>query len=133
LKLRSGVRHTKGRKWKRKIRNIGGAEILLTTLLSRRKVMRMKEAYEQKLEAQLDEWSAEIDKLKAKADSADADAQLEYYKKIEELRSMQEAATNKLTELKEAGDDAWEDLKAGIDSAWDSLGNALKTAASRFK
>ena len=95
--------------------------------------MSMKEAYEQKLQAQLDEWSAEIDKLKAKADGAEADAQLEYYKKIEGLRSMQETATNKLTELKDAGDDAWEDLKAGIDSAWDSLGNALKSAASRFK
>jgi len=95
--------------------------------------MSMKDAYEQKLQAQLDEWGAEINKLKAKADNAEADAQLEYYKQIEELRSMQESASNKLVELKEAGDDAWEDLKAGIDSAWDSLGNALKSAASRFK
>lgn len=95
--------------------------------------MSMKDAYEQKLQAQLDEWGAEIDKLKAKADNAEADAQLEYYKQIEELRSMQETATNKLAELKDAGDDAWEDLKAGIDSAWDSLGNSLKSAASRFK
>jgi len=95
--------------------------------------MSMKEAYEQKLQAQLDEWGAEIDKLKAKAESAEADAQLEHYKRIEELRSMQESAANKIAELKDAGDDAWEDLKAGIDSAWDSLGNALKSAASRFK
>ncbi len=95
--------------------------------------MSMKDAYERKLQAQLDGWSAEIDKLKAKADKGQADAQLEYYKQIEELRSMQESATNKLFELKNAGDDAWEDLKAGIDSAWDSLGNAMKSAASRFK
>ncbi|MCE2594391.1 coiled coil domain-containing protein [Motilimonas cestriensis] len=95
--------------------------------------MSMKEAYQKKLQAQLDEWSAEIDKLKAKADHAEGDAQLEYYKEIEELRSMQETATKKLTELKDAGDDAWEDLKAGIDSAWDSLSNAMKSAGSRFK
>lgn len=95
--------------------------------------MSMKETYEQKLKAQLDEWGAEIDKLKAKADGEEADIQLEYYKKIEELRTMQASATNKLSELKDAGDDAWEDLKAGIDSAWDSLGNAVKSAASRFK
>lgn len=95
--------------------------------------MSMKEAYEQKLQAQLDEWSAEIDKLKARADDAEADAQLEYYKQIEELRSMQEAASNKLAELKDAGDDAWEDLKAGVDSARDSLGNALNSASARFK
>ena len=95
--------------------------------------MNMKEAYEQKLQAKLDEWGAEIDKLKAKADNAEADAQLEYYKRIEELRTMQESATNKLAELRDAGDDAWEDLKAGIESAWDSLGSALKSASSRFK
>jgi multidrug resistance efflux pump len=95
--------------------------------------MSMKEAYEKKLQAQLDEWGAEIDKLKAKADKAEADAQLEYYKQIEDLRSMQQAANEKLAGLKEASDNAWEDLKAGIDSAWDSLGNALKLAASRFR
>lgn len=95
--------------------------------------MSMKEAYEKKLQAQFDEWGAEIDKLKAKADKAEADAQLEYYKEIEELRTKQEIASKKLAELKEAGEDAWEDLKAGIESAWDSLGNALKSAASRFQ
>lgn len=94
--------------------------------------MSMKEAYEKKLQSQLNEWSAEIDKLKAKADSAEADAQLEYYKQIEELRSMQEAAGKKLDELKEASDDAWEDLKAGIDSAWDSLSSSIQSAISRF-
>lgn len=95
--------------------------------------MSMKEAYEKKLQAQLDEWNAEIDKLKAKADEAEADAQLEYYKQIEGLRSKQEMARDKLKELKEAAEDAWEDLKAGVDSAWDSLGETLKSVASRFK
>ena len=95
--------------------------------------MSLKKAYEQKLQAQLDEWNAEIEKLKAKVDNAEADSQLKYYKQIEEIRSMQESASNKLVELKDAGDDAWEDLKAGVDSAWDSLGTAVKSAASRFK
>ncbi|QSR34526.1 coiled coil domain-containing protein [Marinobacterium iners] len=95
--------------------------------------MAMKEAYEKKLQAQLDEWSAEIDRLKAKADSQEADAQLKYYKEIEELRSLQAAANDKLVELKDSSDDAWEDLKAGVDSARDSLGHALRSAASRFK
>ena len=94
--------------------------------------MSMKEAYEKKLQARLDEWSAEIDKLKAKADKKEANAQLDYHKKIEELESMRDAAKGKLVELKEARDDAVEDIKAGIESAWDSLGSALKSATSRF-
>ena len=34
---------------------------------------------------------------------------------------------------KEADKDAWEDLEAGTESAWDSLGEAVKSATSRFK
>ncbi len=95
--------------------------------------MGKKEAYEQKLEAQLKEWKIDINKMKAKADKADAEAKLEYYKQIEDMRTKQEAAQKKLTELKAAGEDAWEDLKAGIDLAWGSLGDAVKSARSRFK
>jgi hypothetical protein len=95
--------------------------------------MSMKEAYQQKLEAQLAEWNAAIDKLKAKADKAEAEAQIEYYKQIEDMQVKQEAAREKLTELKEAGEGGWEDLKVGLESAWNSLGDAVKSATSRFK
>jgi hypothetical protein len=94
--------------------------------------MSMKEAYVKKQQAQLNEWGAQIKKLKAKADMAEADAQFEYYKQIEELRSMQDAVTHKLTEIKCAGDEAWKDLKVGMESAGGSFGHALKIAASRF-
>ncbi len=93
----------------------------------------MKAAYEKKLQAQLDEWAAEIDKLKAKADAAEGNAQVEYYKEVENLQSKKNEANEKLTELKHSSDHAWEDLKAGLDNAWHSLGSALKTASSRFK
>lgn len=95
--------------------------------------MSMKEAYEKKLQAQLDECAAEITRLKAKADKSQADAQIEYYKQIEELKSKQATADERLSELKDASEDAWEDIKAGAESAWDSLSDALKSATSRFK
>jgi len=95
--------------------------------------MSMKESYLQKLQAQLNEWSAEIDKLKAMADKAEADTRLEYYEQIDELRVKQAAANIKLRELMDASDDAWEDLKAGVESAWLSLGDSVKDAAARFK
>lgn len=95
--------------------------------------MNMKETYRQKLQAQLDQWSAEIDKIKAKADKADADVKLEYYEEIEDLRVKQQAATDKLADLVDASDDAWEDLKAGVEIAWTSLGDAIDRAATRFK
>ncbi|PTQ91512.1 hypothetical protein C8R30_13118 [Nitrosomonas nitrosa] len=95
--------------------------------------MSNKDAYVKKLEAQLDEWNAEIDLLKAKADKASADAQIEYAKEIDELRSMRDAASSKLSEIKNAADDAWEDLKEGTESAWNSLSQAVKSATSKFK
>lgn len=95
--------------------------------------MSMKENYEKKLQCQLNEWGAEIDKFKAKADQAEADIQLQYYKEIEELRLKQEAARQRLEELHQAGEDAWEDLKAGVESAWLILGESIKQATSRFK
>jgi uncharacterized coiled-coil DUF342 family protein len=92
----------------------------------------MKDAYLQKIDAQMEDWKSEIDKMKAKADKAEAGAKLEYYKQIEELREKQQAAQEKLTELKSSGEDAWEDLKAGFELARVSLGEAIKSASSRF-
>ena len=95
--------------------------------------MSMKESYEKKLQAQLDEWSADIDKLKARADKAEANVQIAYYKQVDELRAMQKTARQKLADLKDAGDDAWEELKTSIEKTWDKLGHELKSAISRFK
>lgn len=94
--------------------------------------MSMKDAYEQKIEAQLAEWDAEIKKLRAKAEQAEADAKIQYQKQVEDIRSMQRSAQAKLEELKEAGDNAWEDLKAGMENARDSLAKAIRDATSRF-
>lgn len=94
--------------------------------------MNAKESYKKKVQAQLDEWAAEIDRLRARADKDQADAQLRYYSQIGELRAMQAAAGQKLDQLKAAGDTAWEDLRGGIERARDSLGAAVKAAASRF-
>lgn len=95
--------------------------------------MSMKAAYEQKLRAQLEAWDADIQKLKAKAKDAEADAKLQYNEEVAKLQSMRDDAAERLSELEAAGDDAWEDLKAGIENAWDSMSAAVKSATSRFK
>ena len=94
---------------------------------------RKKEEYQRKLEAQLAEWSAEIDQLKEKADQAGADLKDEYYEQIENLRAKQQDARENLARLKEAGDDAWEELKAGANRAWEALSQALQAARDKFK
>jgi hypothetical protein len=96
-------------------------------------VKNKRKAYEEKLDAQLKEWSAQIALLKAKADNAKADAKVEYYKTIEALQGKQNAAKTKLQELKSAGDEAWEDIKAGAEKAWAEVMTAYHDASSRFQ
>lgn len=94
--------------------------------------MNEKEAYEKKTEAQLNEWSAEVDRLKAKAEKAAADAQIDFQREIDSAKAKMDAANDKLQEVKNASDDAWEDLKNGLDGALSSLGTALEAGKSRF-
>ncbi len=95
--------------------------------------MSAKNAYEQKLQAKLDEWKADIDKLSAKAEQAEADTKLEYQKQVEDLKKRREDMRERLGELKKSGDSAWEDVKAGIENAWTSLEDAMRKATQRFK
>lgn len=95
--------------------------------------MNKKEAYEQKIQAQMDEWNAEIVKLKAQAAKARANVQINYYNQIEELRQKQETVSEKLTQLKEASEDSWEDLKAGIEEGVELLKTTVDSIISRYK
>ena len=92
-----------------------------------------RKAYEEKLDAQLEEWNAQIALLKARAAKAKAEARIEYNKTIEALQHRQGEAGAKLHELKTSGDEAWEDIKASAEKVWDEVKAAFQSAASRFK
>ncbi len=92
-----------------------------------------RKAYEEKLDAQLDEWNAQIELLKAKADKAKAEVRIEYYETIEALLHKQDNARTKLHALKTASDEAWEDLKTGAENVWTDVKTAFSSAASKFK
>lgn len=95
--------------------------------------MSEKELYQQKKQAQLDEWEAEVNRIKAKASGASANAQLELNKEINALEGKIEQGKAKLAEIADASEDAWESIKEGVDSAWDSLKSAVNDAAEKFK
>lgn len=94
--------------------------------------MPSKDEYVRKMHSKLDHWSAEIDKLAAKAYQSKADIRVEYNQQIEELRSKRNEARNKLERLQDAGEGAWEDMKAGVETAWNAIGTAIDSAKSRF-
>ncbi|MGP8050721.1 MAG: hypothetical protein ACLPYB_08920 [Desulfobaccales bacterium] len=93
--------------------------------------MAQKEAYQEKIEAQLREWTAKINELKAKADGAKADAKIDMYKRIDALRVKQEAAQAKFQALKQVGTEKWEQLRTGLDQAMEDLKTAWEGSASQ--
>jgi 4-oxalocrotonate tautomerase len=93
----------------------------------------LREAYQQKLTAQFEAWKPEIDRLKAKAEKAAADAKVEYAKLIEDLQAKQKSARAKMEELRHASGGAWEEVKTGLEGAWKEMEKALKSAVSKFK
>lgn len=94
--------------------------------------MSTRNAYKAKMQAQLDEWSAEIDRLQARASKASAEARIDYEKEIDELKRRRKTARDRFEELNKAGEAAWEDMKDGAENAWAAMSNALRAAQSRF-
>lgn len=80
-----------------------------------------RKIFESKLEAQLAQWKAEIDVLKAKAKRTEVDAMVNYDKVIENLQHKHAEAGTRLQQLKTASDEAWESLKTSTEKAWEEI------------
>lgn len=87
----------------------------------------------QKFKAQLDEWKADIDKLKAMATDASIDAQLDMQKRVDALDALMVEANAKLDVLTAAGADAWGELRANVDQTWDDLKSSVHDALEKLK
>jgi hypothetical protein len=95
--------------------------------------MSLKDAYREKMAAQLEEQRAQLLLLKAKARQAIADGKIMAYEELPELEAKLEAATAKLKELGRAGEDALTEVRGGMEKAWADLVEASKQAAGKFK
>ncbi len=91
-----------------------------------------KDAYQQKAEAKLREWQADIDKLRAQADQVTADARIEYDRQIARLVEQQKAASQQFAKMQKASGDAWADMKAGMEKSWAEMSQAMRDAMRRF-
>lgn len=92
-----------------------------------------RKAFIDKVAAQLKQWDAEIAKLEARAQKAGADAEANYSKQIENLRSKKQAAQDNMEQVKQASDEAWHELRSGAEKAFDDVKTAFQSALSKFK
>ena len=95
--------------------------------------MSKRDAYVKRMQAQLDEWNAEIDRLEARAKKADAQTKAEYEKRLEEVRAKRDDARARMAEFKKAGEDAFEELRDGVEKSWAELKKSLTRAKDRMK
>ena len=77
-----------------------------------------RKSYESSLEAQLVQWRADIDVLKAEAARAGVETRLRYNHTIEAMQLNCDEASHHLNGLKEASDEVWESAKRHTEAAW---------------
>ncbi len=83
--------------------------------------MSLLENYQQKFEAKMESWKADLDKLKAKASEAEADQKIKYHEEIKQLKSRMDEAGKAFQNLKNAGSEAWDKARKDFESAWTEL------------
>lgn len=88
--------------------------------------------YREKFKAQIDEWEAELDVLKAKARKKAVDFKIEHQKEINELEKRIEKGKVKLRELSEKGEEAWESMRKNLEETFDSLSERFNEFRSKF-
>ena len=92
-----------------------------------------EDKYVQKLKARLDEWNAEIKKLAADAEHAEAQTKIDYEKKLEELKRKKEELEEKIVAVEGGRQSSWEDFKEGVDNSWKIFKRTLSKTKSEFK
>ena len=95
--------------------------------------MNDKELFQQKKQAQLDEWKADINKLKAKASMMSADVQIKLNENISTLERGFDESKSKLSELKEAAEEKYESMESSVESAWDKIASKFNEVKEKFK
>jgi phage-related minor tail protein len=94
--------------------------------------MHTKERYQEKLGAQLKEWTAQIDELKTRTDMAAAETVAQSRRQLENLSAQRDAAQAKLDALRQSGDQNWEVLRPGLVRIWCELMSAMDAARAQF-
>ncbi len=77
--------------------------------------------YVAKMEAQLHEWKAKLDALKARAEKATAEARIDVHKQIESFDAQYAEVRRRFDELRAAGADRAADIKVGLEKALDAF------------
>src|SRR5512141_2870574 len=95
--------------------------------------MSTKDAYKQRIDAELDLVQEKLARFKAQGMNYSADVRLKHAKHVVELEQKIEATKAKLRELGQADEHVWEQLKDGVEDMWSTLQATLENTIATFK
>jgi hypothetical protein len=94
--------------------------------------MNQKDAYRQKIDAQIEELTARLAVMRAQAKRFAADAKIAARGEISETDKRLAELKVCLAKLRNSGDGAWREMKEGVEAAWSDLSKAAKRAKTHF-
>lgn len=92
-----------------------------------------RQAYIKKVQAQLDQYDAQLSEMKARADKVAANAKVEYHSMMEEAIVKRDALQVQLGELQSSSESAWEEIQKGLEKAGAELQKSFGAALEKFK
>ena len=95
--------------------------------------MEKRDVYLEKINAQIEQYSAKLAGMRGKAAEVSADVKLEYINQVEKLEDKRDGLKKKYEQLKKSSESSWEDMKEGTENAWNELKEAISKAADHFK
>ncbi len=95
--------------------------------------MASKEAYQQKLEAQIKEWDVKLEQLRAKAQMASAELRIKYENEQEDLARQRKSMQKMFEEIGHHSEAAWQDVKDGAEKARLEMARAMDKFSNFFK
>ena len=93
--------------------------------------MNTKEAYKEKIQAELDLAQTQLAEFKAEPITLTASERARHINRIEELELKVEAAREHLKQLDEAHEDVWHEIKEGVENMWVELQDEIQQAITK--
>lgn len=95
--------------------------------------MEKRDLYLEKINAQVEQYSAKLAGMRGKAAEIQADMKLEYLNQVEKLEGKRDGLKEKYEQLKKSSESSFEDMKEGTENAWNELKEAVTKAVENFK
>ncbi len=90
-------------------------------------------AYVEKAKAQLREWNAAFDLLRAKMGTAAVSARVGIERELDALKDKEMAVEKKLEDVFHASGKAWDEVKSGFETGWHDVQTALEKAKAAIE